>query len=48
MSHSQNGNAFVCGLSTRKIVTPASIQNRTTSASAFHRPCQSSDSKSSG
>ena len=27
MAHSQNGNAFVCGLSTRKISTPWLIQN---------------------
>src|SRR5258708_33560156 len=29
MSHSQNGNGFVCGLSTRKIRTPCPIQNST-------------------
>src|SRR4051812_22174536 len=48
MHHSQNGKAFVCGLSTRKIVTPSPIQYRKTSRSAVHRPCQSSDSKSNG
>ncbi len=48
MHHSQNGKAFVCGLSTRKIVTPWSIQNRITSASACHNAFQSSVSKSIG
>ena len=32
--HSQNANGFVCGLSTRKTVTPRSIQNSTTSRSS--------------
>ena len=36
ISHSQNGNGLVCGLSTRKMLTPWSIQNSTTSRSAFH------------
>ena len=36
ISHSQNGNGLVCGLSTRKMRTPCSIQNSTTSRSAFH------------
>lgn len=34
--HAQNGSGFVCGLSTRKMRTPASIQNSTTSRSAIH------------
>ncbi len=33
--HSQNGNGLVCGLSTRKIFTPCSTQNSTTSRSAY-------------
>jgi len=48
MSHSQNPNGFVCGLSTRKILTPCPIQNRVMSRSSIHSPCQSSDSKSNG
>jgi hypothetical protein len=36
--HCQNGSGLVCGLSTRKIVTPWPIQNSTTSRSACHRP----------
>src|SRR6478672_6800498 len=28
ITHSQNGNGFVCGLSTRKIRTPLPIQNK--------------------
>ena len=36
MHHSQNANGLVCGLSTRKIVTPCSIQKRKTSRSASH------------
>src|SRR4051794_5103732 len=48
MHHSQNGNALVCGLSTRKIVTPSPDQYRNTSRSAVQSPCQSSDSKSNG
>ena len=47
-AHSQNANAFVCGLSTRKIVMPRSIQNRMTPASSAHRASQSSVSKSIG
>ena len=35
--HAQNGSGFVCGLSTRKIRTPASTQNSTASRSASHR-----------
>src|ERR1700693_1997660 len=30
MSHYQNANGFVCGLSTRKILMPCEIQNKTT------------------
>ena len=48
ITHSQKANALVWGLSTRKMVTPASIQNRMTSASSVHSACQSSLSKSSG
>jgi hypothetical protein len=48
IAHSQNANALVCGLSTRKIVTPWSIQNRTTPASSSHSARQSSVSKSIG
>ena len=36
MHHSQKRNGLVCGLSTRKIVTPCAIQNRKTSRSASH------------
>ena len=36
ISHSQNGTGLVCGLSTRKIRTPWSIQNSTVSRSSFH------------
>ena len=42
ISHSQNGNGFVCGLSTRKIRTPCSIQNRKTLFSSSHRASRSS------
>jgi hypothetical protein len=48
ISHSQKANGLVCGLSMRKIVTPRSTQNRTTSSSASHRPRQSGHSNSSG
>ncbi len=37
ISHSQNGNGLVCGLSTRKIFTPCSTQCQTTSRSAIQR-----------
>ena len=43
MHHSQNGNALVCGLSTRKMRTPRSIQNSKTSRSASQSPRQSVD-----
>src|SRR5438477_4361591 len=46
ISHSQNGSGFVCGLSTRKTVTPQPTQCSTTSSSACQRPCQSSLAKS--
>ena len=36
MAHSQNGNALVCGLSTRKMRTPCSIQYSNTLASSIH------------
>ncbi|MNY37578.1 hypothetical protein D3C86_1721510 [compost metagenome] len=35
--HSQNGSGLVCGLSTRKMRTPWSAQNITTSRSACQR-----------
>ena len=35
-------NGFVCGLSTRKIRTPSSIQNRKTLFSSSHSDCQAS------
>src|SRR3982074_1959292 len=46
ISHSQNLKGFVWGLSTRKILTPCSIQNTTTSRRAFHSAPASSDEKS--
>src|SRR5688572_29598556 len=48
MHHAQKGNAFVCGLSIRKILTPSPAQNSKTPASPFQRPRQSSHSKLSG
>ena len=36
IAHSQNANALVCGLSTRKIVTPWSIQNSKIARSSTH------------
>src|SRR5919108_3554718 len=36
ISHSQNGNGFVCGLSTRNTFTPASTQNRTIRRHSSH------------
>src|SRR3954452_24226007 len=36
ISHSQNGNGFVCGLSTRKHLIPASTHVSTTSRHACH------------
>src|SRR5229473_3259161 len=46
ISHSQNRNGLVWGLSTRKILTPCAIQNSTTSRRAFHSAPASSDEKS--
>jgi hypothetical protein len=37
MHHSQKANGLVCGLSTRKMRTPCSIQNSKTSGSSSHR-----------
>src|SRR5262249_36007889 len=48
MTHSQNASGLVCGLSTRKIFTPWSIQYSKTSRQAFHSPCRSSHQKFSG
>src|SRR3954452_5697004 len=47
-THSQNRNGLVCGLSTRKIVTPCSIQNSNTRCSSCQSARQSADSKFSG
>src|SRR5690606_39998423 len=38
ITHSQNGNDLVWGLSTRKIFTPSAIQNSKTPFSACHSP----------
>src|SRR6266852_6893863 len=48
MSHSQNENGLVCGLSTRKIRTPCSTQKRTTPFSSIQSACHSGFSKSIG
>ena len=48
MHHSQKGKALVCGLSTRKMRTPWSIQKRKTPSSASHSSRQASHSKSKG
>src|SRR5688572_8089718 len=48
ITHSQNGNDLVWGLSTRKIFTPSAIQNSKTPFSACHSPSGSDVSKSSG
>ncbi len=45
MHHSQKGRALVCGLSTRKMRTPLSIQKAKTENSSCQRACQSLDSK---
>ena len=45
ISHSQKGNGFVCGLSTRKTFTPASTQKQEDRSHASHRPRQSSHSQ---
>src|SRR3954467_7988772 len=47
-THSQNRNGLVCGLSTRKIVTPCSIQNSNTRFNSCQSARQSADSKLSG
>ncbi len=41
MSHAQNAIGLVCGLSTRKIRMPWSIQYRRTSRHAFHSATRS-------
>src|SRR6266852_5059262 len=48
MSHYQNGNGLVWGLSTRKIRTPCSIQKMTIESSSAHSSGQASHSKSNG
>src|SRR5260370_13419937 len=48
ISHSQNGNGLVWGLSTRKIRTPWSIQKTTIESSSAHSSCHASHSKSNG
>src|SRR3954447_2898894 len=48
IAHSQNGNALVCGLSTRKMRTPCFAQKMKTSFNSCHMPRQSLDSKSNG
>src|SRR5579871_3903667 len=46
--HSQKPNGLVCGLSTRKIRTPCSTQNKNTLVNSFHSARQSWQSKSKG
>src|SRR5689334_11574997 len=46
--HSQNAKGLVCGLSTRKMRTPCSTQNKNTLVNSFHNASQSSQSKSNG
>ena len=48
ISHSQNGNGFVCGLSTRKMRTPCAIQNWTTDSSSCQSSRHAAVSKSKG
>src|SRR6267143_6262188 len=48
ISHSQKANGFVCGLSTRRMRTPWSIQNLTIDSSSSHSSRQLSVSKSKG
>ncbi len=48
MSHSQNRNGFVWGLSTRKMRTPSPAQNSTTPRSAAHSSRHRGPSNSSG
>ena len=45
IAHSQKASGFVCGLSTRKVFTPRSIQYRKMSRQAFHKFCRSSHQK---
>src|SRR5262249_8505885 len=46
ISHSQNGNGLVWGLSTRKMRTPCATQNSTTSRKVFQSPSPSAAEKS--
>src|SRR5579864_6695273 len=48
ISHSQNANGLVCGLSTRHTCTPCSSQYVTTDRSSAHSSRQCSVSKSNG
>ena len=48
MSHSQNANGLVCGLSTRNMRIPREIQNSTMDFNSVHSARQSSLSKSNG
>src|SRR5437773_2375548 len=48
MTHCQKGSGFVCGLSTRKMRTPLSIQKRKTPPSSCQSACHFSLSKSNG
>src|SRR5678809_193784 len=48
MHHSQKSKALVCGLSTRKIVTPWPIQNSNTLRNSSHRDFHWGESKSNG
>ena len=48
MTHSQKRNGLVCGLSTRKIVTPCATQKRKTPFSSSQSAATSADSKSNG
>src|SRR5436305_9266912 len=45
MHQCQNGSAFVCGLSTRKMRTPFVAQNRKISRSSFQCSCKAALSK---
>src|SRR5215467_13342525 len=46
--HSQKSKGFVCGLSTRKIRTPCSIQNSTMLFNSSHNARQCGESNSNG
>ncbi len=48
ISHSQKANGFVCGLSTRKMLTPCSIQKRNTLSSSCQSDSRTGVSKSNG